>query len=122
MHLQLGISPEWLGTDRFDPEAELVEGLLTTAVRFAERTFGGTFGARFDTDEASGGGVVDVFCAPTSANKRSGKRVVSCRKAIQALKTQGAPDSDGKPPKPYAVLHFGTRNAHRRSIRPSSVA
>ena len=64
--------------------------MLTTAVRFAERTFGGTFGARFDTDEASGGGVVDVFCAPVAANKRSGKRVVSCRKAIQALKTQGA--------------------------------
>ena len=103
MHAQLSVSPEWLGEARFDAKSPAVAKLVRVAVDFAERTFGGVFSARFDVDEESGGGVVDVFSAPIHANARSGRKVVSVRKSIQALRDV-APKRSGKPPKPYTAL------------------
>ena len=103
MHVQLGVSPEWLGDARFDADSPKVISMMNVAVDFAERTFGDVFAARFDVDEESGGGGVDVFAAPIRANARSGRKVVSVRKSIQALKDR-APKRPGKPPKPFTVL------------------
>ena len=102
MHLQLGVTPEWLGNARFDPKSELVVKLMDTATAFVEREFGGVFAARFDVDEESGGGIADVFAAPIRANARSGRKVVSVRKSIQALKAKAK--RPGKPPRPFTVL------------------
>ena len=86
MHLQLGISPDWFGDQLFDPGSDRVRKVTAVATRFVEKHLGGgVFAARFDVDEESGGGVVDVFASPVHENARSGRKVVSCRKSVQAL-------------------------------------
>ncbi len=86
MHLQLGISPGWFGDQLFDPGSDRVRKVTKLATQFVEKRLGGgVFAARFDVDEESGGGVVDVFASPVHENARSGRKVVSCRKSVQAL-------------------------------------
>ena len=95
MHLQLGVSPEWFGAARFNTRSDIVQQMTQLAAEFVETHLGGVFSARYDVDEESGGGVVDVFAAPVHRNARSGHAVVSCRKSVQALgRASGHP---GKP-------------------------
>ena len=105
------MTPEWYGDERFAPRSPKVTAAMKAAVFFAERNIGGVFAARFDIDEASGGGVVDVFAAPIFANARSGKRVVATRKSIQAL---GA--ATGHPKQPLRGLQDAWHDECVRSL------
>ena len=73
MHLIVGISPDWLGSEavRHNPESRRVKELVRNAVDWAEQELGGVWAWRYDLDER-GSGVVDIFASPT-ARYRQGR-------------------------------------------------
>jgi hypothetical protein len=93
MHLLVGVSPSWINAKGglHDPVNPRNQKLLDEAVAWVKSWAGedSVFGARLDLDEA-GGGVVDVFCAPTAEQKhKSGttRLTISVNKALTKLQT-----------------------------------
>jgi hypothetical protein len=93
MHLLVGVSPTWIKAKGglHDPENSRNQQLLDAAVAWVKSWAGedSVFGARLDLDEA-GGGVVDIFCAPTADQKHksgSTKLTLSVNKALVKLQS-----------------------------------
>ena len=82
LHLLVGISPEWVDGDRYDPTNPQVRSLVTHATRWAEKSLGGVFAVRYDVDEV-GSVQVDVLAAPV--HEAFGKPFVSTHKSLSAL-------------------------------------
>ena len=110
LHMIAGVSPEYFDDDeharepgdpnfkgsKHDPNAPAVRKLLKVATEWANAELGGAWAARYDVDE-DGAAIVDVMCSPIRANKSSGKKWVSIRKAQNELKEKY----------PYAAKGYG---------------
>lgn len=94
LHLIVGVSPAWIRDTGglHDPANPRNVALAREAVAWTEAQLGGdeppcVIAWRLDLDEA-GGGLVDVFAAPTRVarlNKVTQKRIVSVTPALEAL-------------------------------------
>ena len=95
LHMLVGVSGEWLEEtgDLHDAANPRLHDLFKTVKTWAEASIGGVYAMRLDLDER-GGGVVDVFAAPSfhragrpkkDGTRGSGACEISVKKALQGL-------------------------------------